>query len=87
LKNKISVTKARDNIYKLVKEVADSHEPTYITAPNGNVVLIAEDDFRSMQETLYLLSIPGMRESILEGKDTPIEECFGEEDLAWNTTK
>ena len=71
----INATEARSRLYKLLDEIAESHEPVLITGKRANAVLIAENDWRSIQETLYLLSIPGMRESIREGLKTPIEEC------------
>ena len=71
----MSATKARANLYKLIDEVAESHEPVEITGRRGNAVLISEEDWRSIQETLYLLSIPGMRESIRKGLATPIGKC------------
>ena len=71
----INATTARANFYKIVDEAIDSHEPICVTAKKGNVIIISEDDWRSMQETLYLLSIPGMRESLIEGKNTPTSEC------------
>ncbi len=74
----ITVTKARERLYKLLNEAAESHEPVQITGKRGNAVLVSEEDWRSIQETLYLLSIPGMRESIREGLETPLEECAGE---------
>lgn len=70
----ISITKARASLYKLVDESTEHHEPIQITGKRNNAVLISEDDWRSIQETLYLLSIPGMRESIREGLDTPIAD-------------
>lgn len=57
------------------------HEPVQITGKRGNAVLIAESDWRSIQETLHLVSIPGMRESILDGMAESVEECSGEIDL------
>jgi prevent-host-death family protein len=66
---------ARADLYNLLNEVADSHEPVLITGKRANGVLVAEDDWRAIQETLYLLSIPGMRESILQGLKTPIDKC------------
>ena len=61
----LTATDARANLYKLLDQVADSHEPILITGKRTNAVLISEDDWRSIEETLYLLSIPGMRESII----------------------
>jgi len=71
----LTATEARKLLYRLLDEVADSHEPVQITGRRGNAVLLAEDDWRAIQETLYLLSIPGMRESIREGMATPVAEC------------
>jgi antitoxin YefM len=59
----VSVTDAKTNLDSLVRETAESHEPILITAHGANAVPLPEDDWRSVQETLYLLSVPGMRES------------------------
>ncbi len=77
----ITATEARRLLYKLMDEVSESHEPIEITGKRGNAVLVSEEDWRSIQETLYLLSIPGMRESIVEGLKTPVEGC--ETKLDW----
>ena len=76
----ISATEARKQLYKLVDDVSDSHEPVQITGKRGNAVLVGEDDWRAVQETLYLVSIPGMRESILKGMAAPVDECADELD-------
>ena len=76
----ITATEARKQLYKLLDEVSESHEPIQITGKRGNAVLIAEDDWRAVQETLYLTSIPGMRESIIAGMQTPVAECDEELD-------
>ena len=76
----INVTKARTNLYKLLLETSDSHEPIQITGKSTNAVLVSEEDWRSIQETLYLISIPGLRESIIEGINTDIEDT---EELDW----
>ena len=70
----ISATEARKQLYKLLDDVAQSHEPIQITGKRGSAVLISEDDWRAVQETLYLVSLPGMRESILEGMATPVDQ-------------
>ena len=70
----ISATEARKRLYALIDEVGDSHEPVQITGKRGNAVLLSEADWNAIQETLHLVSIPGMRESILEGFATPAEE-------------
>jgi prevent-host-death family protein len=74
----ITVSKARAKLYSLLDEAAHSHEPIQITGKRVNGILVSEQDWRSIEETVYLLSIPGMRESIREGLATPVEEC-GEE--------
>ena len=76
----ITATEARKSLYRLVDEVQDSHEPVQITGKRGSAVLVSEDDWRSVQETLYLVSIPGMRDSILEGMAAPVDELSGELD-------
>jgi len=77
----ITATEARKLLYKLLDEVADSHEPVRITGKRGSAVLLAEEDWRAAQETLYLLSVPGMREAIRDGMKTSVEEC--DEELFW----
>ncbi|HEY0513648.1 MAG TPA: type II toxin-antitoxin system Phd/YefM family antitoxin [Thermoanaerobaculia bacterium] len=71
----ITASKARANLYRLIEETSDSSEPIRITGKRANAVLVSEEDWQALQETMYLLSIPGMRESIREGMETPIEEC------------
>ncbi len=77
----ITVTKARQKLYTLIDETESSHEPVFITGKRTNAVLVSEDDWKSIQETLYLLSIPNMRDSIINGMKTPLKECSGE--LNW----
>lgn len=77
----ISATKAREKLYRLMDEVARSHEPITITGKRSNAVLISEDDWRAIEETLYLISISGMRESIVEGMKIPLAEC--DDEVAW----
>lgn len=77
----ITATEARKSLYRLVDEVQESHEPIQITGKRGSAVLVSEDDWRAVQETLHLVSIPGMRDSILEGMATPAGEL--EDELDW----
>lgn len=77
----ISTTEARKNIYRLVDQTNETHEPIQISGKHNNAVLIGEEDWRNIQETLYLTSIPGMRESILEGMKTPVSDTS--EKLDW----
>jgi antitoxin YefM len=77
----ITATEARKQLYKLLDDVAASHEPIEITGKRTSAVLVSEDDWRAVQETLHLISIPGMRESILEGMATPTDGL--DEKLDW----
>ncbi len=77
----VTATEARATLYTLLDEVASSHEPILITGKRNNAVLISEEDWRAINETLYLMSIPGMRESLIEGLNTPIEEC--DDEVEW----
>jgi antitoxin YefM len=71
----LTATEARKNIYSLVDEVNESHEAIQIQGKRGSAVLIAEEDWRALQETLYLTSVTGMKKSILKGMKTPIRKC------------
>lgn len=77
----ITATEARKKLYRLLDEVSVTSDPVQITGRRSSGVLIAEADWRSIQETLHLLSIPGMRESIREGLDTDLDDCV--EELDW----
>lgn len=77
----ITATEARSNLYRLIDETAESHQPIVIMGKRNKAVLISEEDWGAIQETVFLLSVPGMRESIREGLDTPIEQC--DEELNW----
>lgn len=71
----LTASKAREQLYRLIDIAASNHSPIQITGKRNNAVLISEDDWNSIQETLYLLSVPGMRESIISGMSEPIEQC------------
>lgn len=77
----MSASKARSEIFTLIDETANSHEPVIITGKRNNVVMVSQEDWNAIQETLYLLSIPNMRESIVKGLQTPIEDCS--ESIEW----
>ena len=76
-----TAAEARERLYHLIDEVSESHQPVTITGKRNNAVLISEEYYRGMQETINLLSIPGMREKILEGAATPIEDCIPYEEV------
>ena len=80
----ITATKARENIYQLIQDVNASSTPVTITKTRGkNAVLIGEEDWKAIEETLYLMSIPGMAESIIEGGNRNISECLDESEVEW----
>ena len=71
----LTATKARATLYTLIDEVSQHSEPVYIKGKRHSAVLVSEEDWNAMRETLYLLSIPQMRESIIEGMNTSVDEC------------
>ena len=77
----ITATEARLKLHRLIEFAAESHEPVMITGKRNRAVLVSEEDWRTIQETLLLLSIPCMRESIREGMETSVEDCS--ETLDW----
>lgn len=77
----MSATEARANLYRLIDEVRASHQPVLITGKRSNAVLLSEDDWLAIEETLYLLSVSGMRESIVAGLAEPIDEL--DDELDW----
>jgi antitoxin YefM len=77
----LSASEARKRLYNLVDEVKETHEPVQIVGKRNSAILVSEEDWRAIQETLYLVSIPGMRESIKEGLSIPVTECS--EDPGW----
>jgi antitoxin YefM len=79
--NTLTASEARSNLYRLIDEAALTHEPVVITGKRNSAVLVSQEDWSSIQEMLYLLSIQGMRESIREGMAASVGECST--DLDW----
>ena len=77
----LTVSAARSNLYNLIDQTSESHEPVVISGKRNNAVLVSEEDWNSIQETLYLTSIPGMRESIIKGMNESLDESIT--DLDW----
>ncbi len=77
----INATNARKELYRLIESVNESHDPIRITSKRGTAVLVSEDDWKAVEETLFLTAIPGMRESILAGMKEPLGDSS--EDLDW----
>lgn len=76
----LTASEARAKLYRLIDEAAESHEPVVISGKRGSAVLISAEDWSAIQETLFLLSVPGMRESIKEGMAEPLAESAKELD-------
>ena len=77
----LSASEARKRLYNLVDEVKESHQPVQIVGKRNSAVLVSKEDWKAIEETLYLVSMPGMRESIRKGLKTPVEKC--EEEPGW----
>ncbi len=77
----LSASEARKRLYNLVDEVKETHRPVQIVGKRSSAVLVSEEDWKAIEETLYLTSIPGMRKSIKKGLKTPIEKC--DKELDW----
>ena len=78
---RMNASEAREKLYRLLDETAAAHEPMLITGRRSNAVLVGEEDWNPIQETVHLLSVPGMRESIREGLARPVDEC--EKEPGW----
>jgi prevent-host-death family protein len=77
----LTASEARANLYRLMDQAAESHQPIHIAGKRTNAVLVAAEDWQAIQETLYLLSVPGMRESIKTGMAEPLADSA--KDLDW----
>jgi len=78
-----NITNFRKNIFGFLEQTIKYNEPVNISTKDGNAVIISEEDYNDLMETLYLNSIPGMREKIIEGKNTPLDECIPENKVEW----
>lgn len=79
----MTISSARADLFNVVQTAIDSHEPVVITSKNGNVVLISEEDFRAIQETLYLQSIPNLVKDVKEGSAASKDELASRDDLPY----
>lgn len=78
-----NVTNFRRNIFALLEQTIKYNEPVNVSTKDGNAVVISEEDYNDLIETLYISSIPGMKEKIVEGLNTPLEECIAEDKASW----
>lgn len=79
----INITHLRKNIFELLEQTIRFNEPINVTTKNGNAVILSEEDYNGLMETLYLSSIPGMKEKITEGLETPLSECVSDSEVEW----
>lgn len=79
----INITNFRKNIYELLEQTIKYNQPINISTKNGNAVLLSEEDYRSLMETLYIESIPGLKEDIIKGMEEDIEDCVDEDEVEW----
>jgi len=78
-----SITALRKNLYAMIESAIRYNEPINIVTKSGNAVIVSEDEYNSLLETVNLLSIPGMKEKLLNGKATPVDECMTEDEVQW----
>jgi len=78
-----NITNFRKNIFSLLEQTIKYNEPVNISTKDGNAVILSEEDYRGLMETLHLSSLPGMKEKIVAGLNTPLDECIPEEEVDW----
>ena len=77
----VNITNFRKNIYEIVEEILKYNEPVNISTKNGNVIIISEDDYNALLETLYIETVPGLKEKILDGAKEPLEDSLDENEV------
>ena len=78
-----NVTNFRNNIFSLLEQTIKYNEPLSVSTKSGSVVVLSEEDYRGLTETLYLSSVPGIKEKLLDGKNTPVSDCVPESEVIW----
>ena len=78
-----NITNFRKNIFGLLEQTIKFNEPVNVSTKDGNTVIISEEDYNGLMETLYISTIPNMKEKIIEGLNTPISECVAEDEVEW----
>ena len=79
----INITNFRKDIYELLDQTIKYNEPINISTKNGNAIVLSEEDYNNIMETLYISSIPGLKEDIIKGLKEPIDECVDEKEVKW----
>lgn len=80
----INITNFRKDIYELLEQTIKYNEPINITTKNGNAVVMSEEDYNSLMETLYIESVSGLKDDIIKGMKEPIEDCIEEDEVKWD---
>lgn len=78
-----NITNFRKNAFNYVEQTVKYNEPVNICTKDGNAVLLSEEDYSGIMETLYLVSMPGMREKIMDGMNKPLSDCVDETAVDW----
>jgi len=79
-----NVTNFRKNIFGMLEQTIKYNEPVNISTRDGNAVVLSEEDYNGLMETLRLSSVPGMKEKIAEGLNTPLSDCLPEQEVEWH---
>ncbi len=79
----INITNFRRDIYELLEQTIKFNEPINISTKNGNAIVLSEEDYNNLMETLYISSIPGLKEDIIEGLKEPLEDAISENEVEW----
>ena len=79
----INITNFRKNIYELLEQTIKYNEPINISTKNVNAIVLSEEDYKSLMETLYISSVPNLKETIIDGMREPLEECIDEDEVEW----
>ena len=78
-----NITSFRKNVFSMLEQTIKYNEPLSISTKDGDAVLLSAEDYSGLMETLYLVSVPGMREKVMDGLEQPLDECLDEEDVEW----
>ncbi len=78
-----NVTNLRKNLFGILEQTIKFNEPVNVSTRDGNAVILSEEDYNGLMETVYLSAIPGLKDEIVEGMNTPLSECLSEEEVKW----
>lgn len=78
-----NITNFRKNIFNILEQTIKYNEPVNISTKDGNAVILSEEDYNGLMETVYLCSIPGLKDKIVDGLHTPVSECIPEDEVQW----